>query len=249
MRRLKLSSPTDSYQQYICPEEFDDRLREVGGINRYGENNFLIRWAQGGQKECLYRAGGNWHVENQPSYSGYRDLLLGGGSPSWMLLMWEDPVTYGTAESYYVGNYDDESDLQTLGEYPYAGRYRMLYNMVWRDFSSGKLKLEPMPLNTYVVDNVIPIIMEARYISWEKTRAALKGIKEKEDAAEMNKIEEAMRSASVAFKGPVSYARQGCRTHFLDKKVEAMTRNWNKMVTNARMLGRGLSAHTSNPTV
>jgi hypothetical protein len=166
-----------------------------------------------------------------------------------MLLMWEDPVTYGTAESYYVGNYDDESDLQTLGEYPYAGRYRMLYNMVWRDFSSGKLKLEPMPLNTYVVDNVIPIIMEARYISWEKTRAALKGIKEKEDAAEMNKIEEAMRSASVAFKGPVSYARQGCRTHFLDKKVEAMTRNWNKMVTNARMLGRGLSAHTSNPTV
>ena len=62
-------------------------------------------------------------------------------------------------------------------------------------------------------------------------------------------IEDAMRDAKLAFKGPVSYARQGCRTHLIDKKIEQMTRNWNRMVTNAKTLGRGLSAHSENPTI
>jgi len=125
----------------------------------------------------------------------------------------------------------------------------MLYNMCWRDMSSGKMKIEAMPLNSFILDTVVPIILEARDISWEKTQAALKGLKEKEDAADLATVEDCMRDASVAFKGPVSYARQGCRTHFLDKKVESMTRNWNRMVTNAKNLGRGLSSHSSDPTI
>jgi hypothetical protein len=115
--------------------------------------------------------------------------------------------------------------------------------------SSGKMKIEAMPLNSFILDTVVPIILEARDISWEKTQAALKGIKEKEDQDDINMVEDAMRDASVAFKGPVSYARQGCRTHFLYKKVESMTRNWNRMVTNAKQLGRGLSSHTVDPTI
>ena len=244
-----MSDPKDSYQQYMCPEDFNDRLRDVGGVNRYDMPNFLVRWAQGGERECLYRSGGHWHVEGSPSFLGYRDLLLGGGSPSWMLLQWQDSTVFGTPESYYVANYDDESGMQDLGEYPYSGRYVLLYNMVWRDFSSGKLRLEGMPLNSFILDSIIPIILEARDISWAKTQAALKGIKEKEEADDLNMVEDAMRDASVAFKGPTSYARQGCRTHFLDKKVEQMSRNWNRMVTNARTLGRGLSSHSVDPTI
>jgi hypothetical protein len=166
-----------------------------------------------------------------------------------MLLQWQDSTVFGTPESYYVANYDDESGMQDLGEYPYSGRYVLLYNMVWRDFSSGKLRLEGMPLNSFILDSIIPIILEARDISWAKTQAALKGIKEKEEADDLNMVEDAMRDASVAFKGPTSYARQGCRTHFLDKKVEQMSRNWNRMVTNARTLGRGLSSHSVDPTI
>jgi methionine aminopeptidase len=83
----------------------------------------------------------------------------------------------------------------------------------------------------------------------EKYKAAMLEMKEKEDAEELAKIEDAMRDASIAFKGPSSYARQGCRTWHIDKRVEEMNRNWNRIVNNARSLGRGLSTHSVNPTV
>jgi len=244
-----VSSPRDSYECYECPQEFQDRLTEVGGRNKYEQPNFLVVWGQGGQEECLYRAGGSWHVPGEPTFTGYRDLLIGGGVPAWCLLQWTDALDYGTPESYYVANHDDETGLQDLAEYPYSGRYKLLYNMSWRDMKNGKMRIEAMPLNSFVLSIVIPIILEARDISMQRTMEAMKGIKEQEDKADIAMIEDAMRDASVAFKGPVSYARQGCRTHFLDKKVEAMTRNWNRMITNAKQLGRGLSSHAADPTI
>ena len=244
-----MSNPRDAYQLYECPQEFQDRLTEVGGRNKYDQPNFLVVWGQGGQPECLYRSGGHWHADTEASFIGYRDLLVGGGTPSWLLMQWEDATTYGTPESYYVSTHDDETGMQDLGEYPYSGRYRMLYNMCWRDMSSGRMVIEAMPLNSFILETVVPIILAARDISWAKTQAALKGIKEKEETSDLNMVEDAMRDASVAFKGPTSYARQGCRTHFLDKKVEEMSRNWNRMVTNAKTLGRGLSSHSVDPTI
>ena len=83
----------------------------------------------------------------------------------------------------------------------------------------GKLRIEAMPLNSFVLDTIVPIILQAREISYEKTMAALKDQKEREDTADLNMIEDAMRDASMAFKGPVSYARQGCRTSIIDRKV------------------------------
>jgi hypothetical protein len=243
-----MSDPTASYEQYSCPEWFQEKLTEIGGVNRYDEPNFIVRWGQGGQKECLYRSGGHWHVEGEPSFKGYRDLLVGGGTPSWMLMQWHDAIEFGTPESYYVGNYDEETGMQDLGEYPYFGKYQLLYNMCWRDISKGKMHIEAMPLNSFILDTVVPIIVEAREISWEKTKSALKELKEKEDKADTDMIEDVMRDSKLAFKGPVSYARQGCRTSIIDKKVEEMSRHWNRMVTNARTLGRGLSSHTYDPT-
>lgn len=244
-----MSHPTDSYQQYECPGWFQEELTRIGGVNRYDKANFIIVWGMGGQSEGLYRGGGEWAVEGQPSFRGYRDLLIGGGTPSWCLLQWDDAIHYGTPESFYVNNYDQETGLQDIGEYPYQGKYRLLYNMCWRDMSSGKMKIEAMPLNSFILDTVVPIILQAKDISYEKTKAALQDQKDKEDKADLDKIEDAMRDASLPFKGPVSYARQGCRTWHIDKKVEAMTRNWNRMVTNAKNLGRGLSAHAADPTI
>lgn len=244
-----MSSPTDSYKQHQCPEWFQEELTRIGGTNRYDTPNFIVRWGMGGEPECVYRAGGDWSVEGQPNYRGYRNLLVGGGTPSWMLMQWQDAIAYGTPESYYVGNWDEDTSLQTLGEYPYSGKYTLLYNMCWRDMSNGKMTIEMMPLNSFVLDTIVPIIMQSKEISYEKTMAALKEQKDKDDAADLAMIEDVMRDAKMAFKGPVSYARQGCRTSIIDRKVEAMTRNWNKMVTNAKLLGRGLSAHSENPTV
>lgn len=244
-----MPSPTSSYQQYQCPSWFQEELTRIGGVNRYDSPNFIVRWGQGGEPECLYRAGGHWDVEGLPSVHGYRDLLIAGGTPAWCLLQWDDAVHYGTPEAYYVQNYDEEFGLQTLGEYPFSGKYKLLYNMCWRDMRNGKLSIEAMPLNSFVLDTVVPIIIQAKEISYDKTMAALRDQKEREDKADLDMIEDAMRDASLAFKGPVSYARQGCRTSIIDRKVEQMTRQWNRMVTNARSLGRGLSVRSENPTV
>jgi hypothetical protein len=244
-----MSSLTDSYQQYQAPEWFSEELRRIGGENPYGDPMYIVRWGMGGEDECLYRAGGSWHVEGQPSFTGYRNLLLGGGTPSWMLMQWQPPINFGTPESFYVSMYDEETGLSDLGEFPYSGKYVLLYNMCWRDMQDGKMHIEGMPLNSQILDLIVPIIMQAGEISWERTKAALKDMQEKDDAADLTMIEDCMRDAQLAFKGPVSYARQGCRTSIIDKKMEQMTRQWNKMITNARSLGRGLSAHSENPTI
>ena len=244
-----MPSQTLEYKTYQCPEWFQEELTRIGGVNRYDKPNFIVRWGQGGEDECVYRSGGHWHVEGQPSFKGYRDLLISGGTPSWMLLQWDDAVQYGTPESYYVANYDEESGLQDLGEYPYQGKYKLLYNMCWRDLKDGKLNIEAMPLNSFILDTVVPIILDAKEISWEKTRAALKEMKEKEDAADTAMIEDAMRNASLSFKGPTSYAKQGCHTWHIDKKIEAMTRNWNRMANNAKSLGRGLNSLDQNSAI
>jgi len=237
-----MSEATDSYELYECPEWFQTKLTETGGVNPFDEPNFRCVWGQGGQPECYYRAGGHWHVEGQPSYKGYRDLLLGGGTPSWLLLQWHPAIHFGTPESYYVSTHDDETEMQDLGEFPYFGRYVALYNMCYRGMVKGKFVVEAMPLNSFILDEVVPIILEAKDISREQTMAAMKEIKEQEDKADINMVEDCMRDAKLAFKGPVSYARQGCRTSIIDRKVEQMQRHLNTMSSNARMLGRGLSA-------
>lgn len=237
-----MSRETDSYQQYVCPEDFQERLIEIGGVNRYDDPNFIIRWAQGGQDECYFRAGGAWNVEGQPSFKGYRNLLLGGGTPSWMLLQWKDAINWGTPESYYIQNYDEETGLQNLGEYPYSGRYIVLYNLRWMERRGNRMHCEAMPLNAYLLETIVPIIMEAKEISWEQTKAAMKDQKESEDRKDTAMIEDVMRDNAFPFKGnPVSYQGQGCRTALIDKKVESMTRNWNAIMRRASTLGRGLS--------
>lgn len=233
--------PTSSYQQYQCPQEIQERLTEIGGVNRYEEPNFILRWAQGGEDECYYRAGGHWEHDG---FTGYRDLLVGGGTPSWMLMQWQDPLEYGSPEFYYVLNYDEPTGLQTLGEYPYQGRYRLLYNLRWSEMKDGKLLFEAMPLNSFIIDTVVPIIQQAREISWEKAKAALQDQKAKEDAADVSMIADVMQSNAIPFHGnAVSYQKQGCRTSLVDKKIESMQRHWNRIMQTTSKLGRGLSAY------
>lgn len=234
-----MPDPTDEYELYECPEWFQDKLTELGGVNPFDEPNFRVVWGQGGQPEGLYKAGGHWPTEG---FTGYRDLLLGGGTPSWLLLQWHPAIHFGTPESYYVSTHDEETQLQDLGEYPHFGRYRVLYNMCYRGMVQGKFVVEAMPLNCFVLDDVVPIIMEAKDISYEQTLTAMRELKEQEDRADVNMVEDAMRDAKMAFKGPVSYARQGCRTSIIDRKVEQMQRHLNTMSAKVQMLGRGLSS-------
>lgn len=239
------ASPTAAHQLYQCPSDIQDRLTSIGGVNRYGEPNFLLRWAMGGEDGCYYRAGGTWEIEGLPSFTGYRDLLVGGGTPSWMLLIWQAPELYGTPELYYLQN-KDESGMQTLGEFPYKGRYQLLYNLRWTERRGNAIHFEAMPLNSLLLNTIVPIIMAARDISWEKTKAALQDITLRENAKDVDTIEDLIRDRAVPFKGsPVSYGKQGCRTSLVDKKIASMQRNWNTMMTNAKAIGKGLSQRSA----
>lgn len=121
----------------------------------------------------------------------------------------------------------------------------MLYNLRWSEMRNGKMFFEMMPLNTFLLDTVVPIITQAKDISWEKTKAVMQDLKEREDKADIDLIEDVMRTSALPFGGnAVSYQKQGCRTALVDKKIEAMQRNWNKMMTAASRLGRGLSTHS-----
>src|ERR1039458_4105241 len=140
----------DNYQQYECPEWFQEKLTEIGGVNKFDEPLFRVVWGQGGQREAMYRAGGAWHVEGQPSYQGYRDLLIGGGTPSWCLLQGHDAIELGAPCIYYLSTLDDETNLADLGEYPYFGRYLLLYNMCYRGMVNGKFEIEAMSLHSFL---------------------------------------------------------------------------------------------------
>jgi hypothetical protein len=239
-----MSDLTSAYQINLVPDEFQDRLTQVGGTNDYGEPCFRLIWSQGGGDYAVYRAGGAWETEGLPTRIGYRDLLIGSGIGCWALIQWHPAVHYGTPELYYVQNFDQDTGLQILGEFPYFGKYELLYNLRWTEHVGNRLVFESMPLNSFLLDTVVPIIVQAKEISWEETKAAMLDQKAKEDQADIDMIADVMQSNAIPFHGnAVSYQKQGCRTSLVDKKIESMQRHWNRIMQTTSKLGRGLSAY------
>lgn len=217
------------------PKEFQDRLMHLGGLNRYDEPNFKIAWAQ----YETYWAGGAWSVDEE-YFLGYRQLLSGSGEPCWSLYQWHAPEEYGTPESYYVSNIDPDTGLQILGEYPYSGRYEVLYNLRWHEQDGGRLTFHTMPLNTTTFDTIIPVILAARDVSVEKRRAAYEEQRAREEAEKVGKIEQHLKELALPFRGAVSYSRQGIRSTVIDKKTLDLQRTWAEAQKNARQFKLGL---------
>lgn len=217
------------------PEEFNEYLRYIGGENRYGENMFKLAWAQ---TETAVR-GGTWSVE-EATVSGYRRLLAGSGEPCWMLLQWHAPEEYGSPESYYVQNYDEASGLQILGEYPYSGRYEVLYHLRWNEMIEGKLTLHTFPLERWMLDMIVPIVIAAKDVSIEKRKAAYLDAKQKAEDEKASDIERHLHDREIPFTGNVSYTRQGIRSTIIDQKMLELNRAWSDLQLAARKFRPGL---------
>lgn len=221
----QLSGP----ERNLPPEDFQSELTRIGGVTKYDEPCFKIGWAQ----YETFIAGGVWSVDER-YYKGYRRLLSGSGEPCWTLFQWHSPEEYGSPESYYVFGYDETTGLQTLGEYPYSGRYEVLYNLRWHDMEAGKLTFRTMPLNTRVFDVVAQIVAIAKDISVEKTRAAYLAAKELEESAKTRDIERHLRDRAIPFSGgAVSFTRQGIRSTVIDAKARAMQQKWSQLARSA----------------
>lgn len=227
----------DHIERNVCPDEFAERLAEAGGLNRYDEPNFRMVW---GQTET-FRAGGIWSVEGQPFFRGYRDLLIGFGDPCWSLQQWQPPEKYGTPESYYVENYDEESGLQNLGEYPYNGRYETVLPLIYKYMHNGRLVVERMPLNSLLIDLIVPIIREAEDISFAKRKLIMEERRAAHDKQQVARIESRLADAYPAFgSAPRSAGRLACNS-VVQKKSEEIERHWKNAVAVLKSRGKGLS--------
>jgi hypothetical protein len=225
----------------IAPREYADWLRHLGGVNRYDSPRFVLFWAQYGGGEGSYRAGGRWSVD-EAHYVGYRTLLRGDGTPCWALAMWHDAIEYGTPEGYYVSNLDEETGLQTLGEYPYSGRYETLYHLKWWERVDDRIVTHAMPLNYATFERLIPIIQRAKEISWEKTKAAHQALLAKDEEEKERMIERHLHDKAVPFGGnAISFAKQGVRSTAIDQKMIELQRYWNQLQQSAAKLPRGHS--------
>lgn len=226
-----------SVERNRCPDEFQARITEIGGLNRYDEPNFRLIW---GQTET-YRAGGQWAGNGQVTFKGYRDLLIGMGEPCWILQEWQAPEKYGTPESYYVFNFDDETGLQTLGEYPYSGRYETVLPLLWKGLVNGRLVIEHMRLSSLLIDLIVPIMIESAQLSAARKRALMLKHKEDQDREQLNQIEAGLADAFPAFgTASRSSAYLECNS-VVQKKAEAIERHWRNAVATIKARGRGLT--------
>lgn len=101
-----------------------------------------------------------------------------------MILEWHAPEDYNTDAVYYYENRDDATGLQTLGEYPYRGRYEVAFKLISQEFSNGKMRIINYHLDGMVLDILIPAIVEAQRMTMKQR---LRAIREMEEREEKNK--------------------------------------------------------------
>jgi len=227
-------------QRLKCPEEFTERVIQAGGVNKYDEPNFKFVWGQ--SEDAAIRAGGVWENPDLPGiehYTGYRDVIIG-GEAAWSLQQWMPAEFWGTPAQWYADNFDPSTGMQTLGEYPYKGRYTTVFQLVWHGEVNGKKVAEHMPLNAYLVDVVIPIIVAAKEITLLQKKAVIEEQKARREAAEVDQIEGSIRNAFPALGEIRSAAGLSCLS-VVQKKVEEIERNWATGLEFFRNRKKGIS--------
>ncbi len=178
-----------------CPEAFQEMLTRHVGTNRYGEPNFIIAWGQ----SYFYTAGGMWPKPHGDGYFGYRKLPLsnssfsGRGMPCWMILEWHPPEDYGTPAAYYYDNRDELTGLQTLGEYPFKGRYEIAYRLNSQEFRDGRMVVANYHLDGWILDMLIPCILEGQKMTMKQRLQRIRADEERRDRAEDDKIDAILR--------------------------------------------------------
>lgn len=215
-----------------CPEEFQDRINAVCGTNQYGDPIFRLAW---GQSETM-RGGGAWAKDG---FKGYRDILVGGNSPCWMIMMWDPPSVYGPPERWYLQFRDDATGLQDMGEYPYHGRYRLIHKLIHREMVDGKVVTEAMELSTMIIDQILPMVKAWQSLSKDAQVAALRFEQDLRDQEAASALADQKSSYAPAFKGAVSFTRQGCRTSLIAKKEAFLEKYWRELMSAAAQYKKG----------
>ncbi len=177
-----------------CPQEFQERLTRAGGVNPYGEPLWKIAW---GQTET-FTAGGYFPHDG---FLGYRQLMTSNGSPNgdgepcWMVMEWKPPEKYGAAAMYYWENRDEFTGLQTLGEYPYRGRYEIAFKLTSQEYRNGRMEVIHYQLDGFILDWLCPLLQRASAMSRKERMDLARKLKEADERAFDTNFEAAMKNA------------------------------------------------------
>ena len=223
-------------ERLVCPPEIASLLRRVGGENRFGDPNFRLIW---GQTE-VYRAGGAWEVEGQPSFRGYRDLLCGFGEACWILQQWNPPESYGTPASYYAQNLDLQTGLQILGEFPYRGRYQTVLPLVRRVMVNGKLVSEMIPLCPIMLEISILTVKESQAISLIRRKAIFEARREAKHQADVKQIDDIISNARPQFGEIRSSSYLSCQSE-IQRRMANIERSMSSAIRLLKSRPKGLS--------
>jgi hypothetical protein len=212
-----------------CPEHFQERIARAGGRNRYGGANFKLAWSQ---TETM-RAGGVW---GEDKFAGYRNVFLANGSPYppkhgyWMLLEWDGPETFGGEALWFYIHRDETTGLCSLGPYPHKGRYKIAVKLIWTTFGDGKMDIDPWPLNSAIVNFVIPVILKARKDSIQRRRQVAASDK----AVAERKLDTALDALMKDSKRPMLLPSK------IDDRIRLMEGQWGEWLRGHRpQLHRG----------
>ena len=192
------------------PREYEQHLTDIGGLNRFGEPNFIIVWGQT-QTQTIYGdmagVGRGQHV-----------ILQFGGVPAWHIMEWKPPETFGTPQMWYTLTWDVESDKHALGEYPWRGLYvPCSFNLYVRKVIGGgveydrktgqviekpsRLEVDAMPLAHWVLDLLIPNVRKARELTHFQKKLAIEMRMEAEKKERLRLGYDAYLNAQPAFGG------------------------------------------------
>jgi len=207
-------------ERRLCLDEFQQAIDERFGLNRFGTSNFRMAW---GETETMRVAG----------VRSYEDRLMCGNIACWNLLRWRPPESFGSPELFEILNRDLDSGLCILGEYPYEGRYDILQPLMAKEFKNGRLEIEAFPLSYQILDTIIPIVLQSEEMTGMEIAAANAVIEARENKVIVEEITDRLLDEMPTRLGPVSYSKHGCKTAAITKKMDEISRVWNRMSVGA----------------
>lgn len=214
-----------NFEPRECPPEYQRRLDEAFGLNRFGAPLFKFGWCQ----TTRIVIGNSWRDGYGGRDVGYKEALQSHGMACWTILQWKSPEEYGTPAAYYATQFDAECGLSTCGEYPWEGRYESIQPLNRTEMVNGKLEFMHFELSDILIDKIIPMIIEAQQMSLEARMIALKAIQEQEDKELQEAIHESTNANLPVWMDAVSFSKQGIRTSRLTQKMDAIEKQWKRL--------------------
>jgi hypothetical protein len=215
------------------------------GKNQFGDPHFKIVW---GQSQFI-RMGNLWRDKKGNERLGYRERYQCHGQPCWVIMRWHSPMEYGSPRAYYLNSHiaaetrvDPESGKRleapkgfyVTGEYPYRGRYEIVQPLISKEFIAGKLVVTHFPLSHFLIDRLIPLMVQLANLSQRQKEAIQAANKAIEDKKETEFVADILENNMPRWMGPVSYTRQGIKTSVLTRKMDQIQKVWDRMSRGGR---------------